>query len=435
MIRSFSLLGLLGLLFQTAFAAAPQDDLCKTEQDNINTAIYVEGMLTQSFRTCSKGAISYIEVIASIDFDGGTVDVAIMDDTFTPKALQTFTPANYNGTSLILDNLAIPTLKNEEFTLVVRAMNGASCVIPGTDDATLFVGGARLHGEEISKNVKFSTGVRGATPNLNNALQDGRKADADSPDVPNNAMSRSAAGLDLEVSGDCASAQRQSNGVLNVNGGTFLQTFTTCERGRIVEAKIATPYVEEGFEYEYALMHFNGDIIFGGTFTSEDVTDGELKLTFEKGSVRKGQTVALKVTCPEDARIALLAIGVSNANYGRLYINGQSLAFNVAMAAGLETALAEDTQSVDDGRDALEISAYPNPFGESLSVQVRGTLLDGALLQVLDHQGMPVKTLGLVSGELEGPVRLDNLGDLRPGIYSLRLLNGRKAVSLRILKS
>jgi len=145
--------------------------------------------------------------------------------------------------------------------------------------------------------------------------------------------------------------------------------------------------------------------------------------------------VALKVTCPEDARIALLAIGVSNANYGRLYINGQSLAFNVAMAAGLETALAEDTQSVDDGRDALEISAYPNPFGESLSVQVRGTLLDGALLQVLDHQGMPVKTLGLVSGELEGPVRLDNLGDLRPGIYSLRLLNGRKAVSLRILKS
>ena len=111
MIRSIFLsLALLGVLSQPAVATAPQSDVCKVEQDNINTALYVEGMLTQSFRTCSKGSISYIEVIAAVEFDGGTVDVAIMDDTFTPKALQSFTVANYNGTSLILENLAIPTL-------------------------------------------------------------------------------------------------------------------------------------------------------------------------------------------------------------------------------------------------------------------------------------------------------------------------------------
>ena len=434
MIRSISLLALLGLLTQAAFAFSPQDELCKTEQDHINTAIYLEGMLTQNFRTCAKGTISYIEVIASVDFDGGTVDVAIMDDTFTPKALQTFTADNYNGTSLILNNLALPTLQNDEYTLVVRAMNGASCVIPGTDDAQNFVGGVRLNGEEISKNVKFSTGVRSATPTLNNA-QDGRKADADTYDVPNHAMSRSASGLELLASGNCTVTQDQSNGVINVNGGTFLQTFAACERGQFIEAKVATPYVDPGFNYDYALVRTNGDVIADGTFTSEDVVDGQLQLSFDKGSVRKGETVGLKVACPEGARIALLCIGVANANFGRLYIDGQSQPFNVAMSAGLKSAIAEHTQDMEDVRDAVEIGAYPNPFGESLSVNIRGVLEEGALLQILDHQGMPVKAISLSAGKLSSPVRFNNLGDLRPGIYSLRLLNGRQAVSIRVMKS
>lgn len=433
MIRSISLsMALLGLLTQTAVAAAPQSDVCKVEQDNINTALYVEGMLTQSFRTCSKGTISYIEVVAAVEFDGGTVDVAIMDDTFTPKALQTFTAANYNGTTLILDNLAIPTLNQDEFTLVVRTMNGASCVIPGTDEASLFVGELRLHGDAVAKNVKFSTGIRSADPALLGA-QDGRKADYNNG-LPNNAVARTASGLELAVPGQCVTAQLESNGVLTVNGGTFLQTFRACERGEFIEAKLATPFVEPGFTFDYALMFMNGDILASGTFTHENVTDGELKLAFDKGSVRKDQTVAIKVTCPEGARMALLAVGVADASFGRLYIDGQSLPFNLAMAAGLKTAIADDILSTQDGRIGLDISAYPIPFGDALNVQVRGTVQEGALLQVLDHQGMPVKAVSLSAGPVDGPIRMDDLGTLRPGIYSLRLLSGRQTVSIRILK-
>ena len=435
MIRSFSLLfGLFGLLLQTVSAASPQDDLCKVEQDHINTAIYVDGQtMTQNLRACAKGTISSVEIIASADFNGGFFQVAIMDDTFTPKAMQTITADNYNGTSFVLGNLSIPTLMNDQFTLVIRAQNGASCVVPGTDDVNMFAGEARLQGEYLSKNAKFTVGVRSATPELN-AAQDGRKSDIGNVTPPAQAMSRSAAGLDLEVSGDCNAAQRESNGVLNVVGGTFLQTFYACERGRVVEAKLAVPFVKPEFDYTYSLSHFNGDEIAKGTFTSENVTDGELKLTFDKGSVRKGQQLSLKVICPEGSRLALLAKGVNNADFGRLYIDGQTVPFNIAMAAGLETATAEDVLGTDDGRIALALSAYPIPFGDALSVKVRGTLKEGALLQVLDHVGMPVKTISLAGGPLEAPVRFTDLGDLRPGIYSLRLLSGRQSVSIRILK-
>ncbi|MCH1575554.1 MAG: T9SS type A sorting domain-containing protein [Flavobacteriales bacterium] len=435
MIRSFSLLlGLFGLLLQTASAASPQDDLCKVEQDHINTAIYIDGVqMTQNLRTCAKGTISMVEIIASAEFNGGFFDVAILDDTFTPKAMHTITADNYNGTSFVLNNLSIPTLMNEQFTLVVRAQNGASCVVPGTEDADMFVGEARLQGQYLAKNAKFTLGVRSATPQLNEA-NDGRKADVGNINPPTNAMSRNAAGLDLDVSGDCHAAQRQSNGVLNVVGGSFLQTFYACDRGRVVEAKLAAPFVKPGFDYTYTLAHFNGDVLAEGTFTSEDVTDGELSLTFDKGSVRKGQQLSLRVNCPEGSRIALLAKGVDNTDFGRLYMNGHTVPFNIAMAAGLESATAEDVLGTDDGRAALSLTAYPIPFGDALSAKVRGTVQEGARLQVLDHQGMPIKSISLTAGQLEAPVRFTDLGDLRPGIYSLRLLSGRQSVSIRILK-
>ncbi|GEM_PF-1049934 len=436
MIRSFSLLlGLCGLLLQTVSAISPQDDLCKVEQDHINTAIYIDGQqLTQNLRACAKGTISSVEIIASADFNGGYFDVSILDETYTPKAMQTITADNYNGTSFVLGNLSIPTLLNDQFTLVIRAKNGASCVVPGTDDADMFAGEARLQGEYLAKNAKFTVGVRTGTPQLDAAL-DGRKSDIGNVTPPANAMSRTASGLDLQVSGDCNSAQRESNGVLNVVGGTFLQTFYACERGRVIEAKLAMPYVKPEFDYTYSLSHFNGDVIAKGTFTSENVTDGELKLTFDKGSVRKGQQLALKVNCPEGSRVAMLAKGVNSTDFGRLYIDGQTVPFNIAMAAGIETATAEDVLGTDDGRVALALSAYPIPFGDALSVKVKGAVKEGALLQVLDHQGAPLKSVTLTAGKLEAPVRFTDLGDLRPGIYSLRLLSGRQAVSIRIMKS
>lgn len=435
MIRTFSLtLALLGTFFQTASAVAPQEELCKVEQDYINTAIFVDGNFTQSFRTCSKGAISYVELIAAVDFNGGYLDVAILDDDYTRKAMTTVTAANYNGTSLLLSNLAIPALKNDGFTIMVRAYDGATCVIPGTEEAHQFVGEARLNNSVLNKNAKFSSGIRGAEPTLD-AANDGKKSGISTDDVPANVMSRSASGLDLAVSGDCITAQRESNGVINVNGGGFMQTFTSCNRGRVVEIKLATPFVEPGFDYEYALIHFNGDVISSGTFNNENVTDGELKLTFDNGSVRKDQRLALKVTCPEGARMAILAKGVNNTDFGRLYVDGQAVPFNAAMAVGLEVATAEDVQATDEGRAEISLSAFPIPCGDVLNVDIRGTLQDGALLQVLDHQGMPVKAISLTAGKLDRPVRFTDLGNLRPGIYSLRLLSGRQVVSIRILKS
>lgn len=436
MIRtSFFSLALLGLLFSNlTFAAAPQDDIaCKVQQDQINTALIVEGILTQTYRACSKGSLANVEVFGEIDFNGGSVDFHVMDANGTPRAMKTFTAANYNGSSMVLDNLAIPTMKGEYFLLFIKAMNGATVVLPGTNDAQSFVGEVRLNGTLQNKNIKFEASLRGASATLSEA-QSGRVVDNDgnSTSTGPTALARVASDLDLSVDGDCVTAQRQSTGVLNFIGETLIQTFRTCERGRVEQIKLAAPFVQPGQEFLYFLTTNTGKDICTGTFTSDQLENGELLLELDKGSVRKNQLVMLTIVCPEDARLTLLASDADD--FGRLYVNGQASLFNIAMAAGLVAATASDVEGVDEDKAKIEVTAYPVPFSTNLNVQIKGHISQGSTLKLLDQQGMPVRTISLTGGTSNGPVGFGDLSDLKPGLYTVKLWNGRQVISKRILK-
>ena len=125
------------------------------EQDQVNTALHVQGIVMQSYRACSKGTIAALEVVSAVEFNGGSVDVMIRDANGNPRALKTFTADNYNGTSLYLGDLAIPTLKHDDFTIMVKTFGNAECIMPGTDNADQFVGDLRVNGAIESKNIKF----------------------------------------------------------------------------------------------------------------------------------------------------------------------------------------------------------------------------------------------------------------------------------------
>ena len=68
--------------------------------------------------------------------------------------------------------------------------------------------------------------------------------------------------------------------------------------------------------------------------------------------------------------------------------------------------------------------------------QIRSALrvVADSSLQLLNHQGMPLQVISLAGGQLDAPIRFRDLGHLRPGLYTIRLHNGDKVVSKRILK-
>ena len=47
---------------------------------------------------------------------------------------------------------------------------------------------------------------------------------------------------------------------------------------------------------------------------------------------------------------------------------------------------------------------------------------------------MPVQAISLKGGQQEAPIRFSDLSNLRPGLYTVRLLSGRTVASKRILK-
>ena len=210
--------------------------------------------------------------------------------------------------------------------------------------------------------------------------------------------------------------------------------FKACDRGRISQIKLAVPFVEPGYDFEYALLRADYTPIASGEFTHENTTDGELLLTFDEGSVRKDEPVFLKIVCPVGARMAVLADGSSDSSFDRLYVDRQATPFNLAMAAGLNAATASHVQATTEGRDDIQVGIYPVPFGDVLNVSIRGALVEGALLQLLDHQGKPLQQRYLAGGSLDKPLRLNDLSSLRPGLYTIRLVSGDHVVTKRILK-
>jgi hypothetical protein len=433
MIRnSFLVLALAGLSFSNlGLAAAPQDAIsCKTEQDQIKTAFFAQGKIAQTFSACTRGTLASLEVFADIEFNGGRIDLEISEVQGRSYALKTFTADNYNGTSLVLKDMAIPTTQGQEFVISMKLFGVDHCLLPGTDDPYQFVGALRVDGQSIDANLKLSAGFCGVNTNMEEAAPDRIGASGDG--IPS-AIARVAAGLDMKVNGDCVSTKDESVGVLNFKG-EFSQLFYACDRGRIDQIQLATPYVQPDVTFEYALVRMDNSVITSGTFTSHDVEDGRLTLSLDRNAVHKGQPVLLKIKAPKGARIAAL-MAPQDADFGKLFVNGQPSQFLLAMAVGIKTVRLAEAVEDADGRDEIQLGAYPVPFAESLSVSIRGIVKAGATLQLLNHQGMSVRMVSLAGGKLDAPVRFTDLNNLRPGLYTLRLVNGDRVISKRILKS
>ena len=73
-----------------------------------------------------------------------------------------------------MDNLSIPALQGDEFIIMIKTYGWRLLVMPATDDATncSWVRCAWVVPRE-AKNLKFNTGMRGATPNYD-AVNEGR---------------------------------------------------------------------------------------------------------------------------------------------------------------------------------------------------------------------------------------------------------------------
>ena len=75
------------------------------------------------------------------------------------------------------------------------------------------------------------------------------------------------------------------------------------------------------------------------------------------------------------------------------------------------------------------LSAYPNPAGESINVEVHGNIYGNAMIQLIDITGKLIRTISLYNNSINV-----DLSGLQPGIYLIRYIDSEHTQAVRITK-
>jgi len=163
-------------------------------------------------------------------------------------------------------------------------------------------------------------------------------------------------------------------------------------------------------------------------------TQGPLHLNFELAGA--GEFVSLIQVHNGQNRLldsVYYPIQVSDVSYGRL---GDAAPWWAWFRTSTPNA-ANSTQSVDY-QDIVEesIHVFPNPFNRELTVQVDTQITGEQEVKLINVAGITVKSYLKFPDPAEGStVILDDLGNLPPGCYFVRIRNAGGSFTVKVLKT
>ena len=405
-------------------ALAASNDNCSTNQTNKNTTISVqEGSLTQSFPVCDKGLIKTIEIDATVEFTGQSpLRIEILDEAGNTVAERLLYPSDTED-GIHLDNLNVHTAANTQMSIKVGADQFVKVIFDATTTSSSFVGGMSLNGDTQTQNIVFGVDIDAFNYSANGSLINNG----------NHTNWVQTENLDVNAEGQCAFKQVTTSGVMSFEGTTFTQSFEACSRGKLTEFAVIAPYIQPGTDFEYRLMNSDFETVCEGIFTSENATDGVLRIPLCDENVRSGLRYFIRVGVESGAQIALHVTANTDELVGKMYVNGQNQPMNLTFAAGVHTSLPA-LEAADDHAKVTTVAAYPVPFGSELNISINGEIAAGSTLELIDSRGNARYAMTLASSPKGARLSMVGLSRLVRGVYALRLINGREVVTMQVIK-
>ena len=410
------------LLIPTSVAA--NSDECSTQQHNKNTTISVQnGSLTQSFPVCEKGLIKSIRIDATVEFTGNSpVRCEILDEAGNVVAERFLYAGQYTAEDrLTIEDLNIHTAYSTQMSIKVGADADVKVIFDATTTSNSFVGSLLVNGNNENSNISFGVDIVSFDYSSSSDFTGAGGTTAVSTDQ-----------IDIHAEGECNYAQTSTTGVIAFEGDTFIQGFKACSRGKLTEIAIATPYVEANKTFNYTVMNEKSVAICDGTFTSDDATNGVLRIPLCDVNTRVGMKFFLRVDCSDNARLACYVSVNSEDLNNTTYINGQVQPVTLTFAAGVHVALA-NLESADNYGKVTTVEAYPVPFGSVLNIVVNGEIAQGATLELIDTRGNVHYAVSLAANAKGARVKMSDLSMVQ-GIYAVRVINGRDIVTMQVVK-
>ena len=123
----------------------------------------------------------------------------------------------------------------------------------------------------------------------------------------------------------------------------------------------------------------------------------------------------------------------------------QYLLLNVAIIPEIESSFTSSSMEIDyvrvyQERPISKTNAivdnhpkiYPNPFSDEINISFENALENKVYFDLFDMAGKLIKHESLLKGNLE--FKLDGLNEIQSGTYFLKIQNGEKIQSIKMIK-
>ena len=146
--------------------------------------------------------------------------------------------------------------------------------------------------------------------------------------------------------------------------------------------------------------------------------------------VEEGEQLQLAIRALNDTRISFH--GNSNAYVGECKRNG-SEAPNMEFTAYIKEVEKQD-ETLSRSAAKTEVTTYPNPFSDRISVRLENAKEGTAVVQLLDFSGNVLRSDAIEVKDASEEISFDTNSISRSGYYALRIIQGDNVKNVTVMK-
>ena len=387
---------------------------CVTTVTQDNRTLDFEGtVVTQEFTACTTGDLGQVVVKVKGASENATYSAELVDNRGAVLDAVDFDKRDVKDGYLALQ-LGATLQEGKTYSLQITAPQNKALALRYKLGAmgTLTKDGAPVRGK-----LTATFGIK----NNDSQIVDGSASRGQEADKPGT----------RGLSNQCKVAVNGHNERIRLerHGHGVSQKFTSCSYGVLQQVSFKVQASFEDFQGQFKVMDANGENLHSQRINSRNITNGLLTLPLNI-VVEEGEQLQLAIRALNDTRISFH--GNSNAYVGECKRNG-SEAPNMEFTAYIKEVEKQD-ETLSRSAAKTEVTTYPNPFSDRISVRLENAKEGTAVVQLLDFSGNVLRSDVIEVKDASEEISFDTNSISRSGYYALRIIQGDNVKNVTVMK-
>lgn len=388
---------------------------CVKSVSNDNRTLVASGeVVTQTFEACESGTIDQVVLKFKNLTEGATYYAQIVNAFGYAMDRTSFGQQDLKNGALALDlNVQVHYGKTYSLQLSAPQDQAMGVRYKSGSNGTLTKDGAPVNGELAMTMGIASEGMQHVA-----AASQTRGEDASNPET--RAMSNV---CKIAVNG-------YDNLIALEEAGHFAtQTMYACSEGLLKQ--IALKFRAYGdFQGHFEITDDRGASVFTRRVSRSDSQDGELFIPVNI-RVEEGERLTMRIEALNNSGLVLQ--GNSKFFVGNSTKNGAELDLNLEFSAHIEKVAFQD-ETPSRGDVDTQVTTYPNPFTNHISVRLENAKEGNAVVQLLDFSGNVLRSDVIDVKDATEEISFDTNSISRAGYYALRIIQGDDVKNVTVMK-